>query len=318
MFTTILIILLCLATAAAFLIGPRIGRYEEVRTPGRYGMETETKEAGSYAGLGRVIGLCLSVFTLVVAAFSMLTIVGPTEVGVPISFGQVGSPLTSGLHVVAPWVGVETYPIRPFAVDDMDVKARTSQAGSVTYRVGARWHVDPAQARETYLQIRSGDEDVISQKIVDPNLATAAGNIATKRDNLSATTDRIGVEADLLAEVNRLVQSYGIKVDQVFLRHIEPDATTAQSIAQLASQQQRTKIAAESVQTASQQAKAREVEAQGLQQAANTAKDVTGAQAYALCVQSWERMTQYAIDHGQTLYSQPCGGANQAPLVTAK
>jgi regulator of protease activity HflC (stomatin/prohibitin superfamily) len=255
--------------------------------------------------------------TLVAFLLSTFTVVGATEVGVPISFGSVGKPVTSGLNFVAPWTDVETYPIRPFAVDDIDVKARTSQAGSVTYRVGARWHVDPTQARETYLQIRSGDEDVISQKIVDPNLATAAGNVATKRDNLSATTDRFGVEADLLTEVNRLVAPYGVKVDQVFLRHIEPDATTAQSISQLASQQQRTKIAAESVQTATQQAKAREVEAEGLRQAASTVGGVTDAQAYALCIQAWERMQSKAIDQGRDIYSQPCGGG-QAPIVGAK
>jgi hypothetical protein len=91
MIATIFIVILCLATAAAFLLGPRVKRYEEVRG-GRYGMETETRETGSYAGLGRLIGLGLGVFTLIVAALSMLTIVGPTEVGVPISFGQVGSP----------------------------------------------------------------------------------------------------------------------------------------------------------------------------------------------------------------------------------
>lgn len=248
-----------------------------------------------------------------------VTIVGATDVGVPVAFGNVRPPIKSGLHFVAPWTSVETYPIRPFSADDQSVQARTSQAGSVQYKVGARWHVNPDEATETYMQIRSGDEDTINEKIVDPNLSTAGGNVAVTRDNLAATTDRIGIERDLKAELQRLVDNYGIVIDTVTVRHIEPDQTTSDAIARLSSQQQATKVAAEAVSTAQQQAKAAHQQALGSKQAALDVASVTPTQAYVLCMQAWERMATKAIDQHQQILTQPCGtGAGAPALVAAK
>jgi regulator of protease activity HflC (stomatin/prohibitin superfamily) len=264
----------------------------------------------------RGVAAALLVVTVVATGFATVTVVGATDVGVPVAFGNVQTPIKSGLHVVAPWTGVETYPIRPFSADDQVVQARTLQAGSVQYKVGARWHVNPDQARETYMQIRSGDEESINQKIVDPNLSTAAGNVAVTRDNLAATTDRIGIETDLKGELQRLVNGYGIVIDTVTIRHIEPDAGTSDAIARLSSQQQATKVAVEAVNTAEQQAKAAHQQALGAKQAALDVAKVTDTQAYVLCVQAWERMATKAIDQHQSVLTQPCGGS--APALVAQ
>lgn len=275
--------------------------------------------AGAFLAHQYLVGAAASVVLVLVGAFSMITIIQPTEVGVPISFGNVGAPMTSGLHIVAPWVGVETYPVRPFAVDPIDVQARTAQAGSVQYRVQARWHVDAKNAQETYMQVRSGDEDVIRDKIVDPSLATATNNVARTFNNLEATTQLQTFEQRLLAELQRQVQPYGITVDQVWIRHTEPDSATASSIAQLAQQQQATRIATERVNTARQEAAARAQEALGLKAAAADVGNLSPIQLQAVCLQAWERVATAAANRGVPVYSQPCSASSgPTPVVAAK
>jgi regulator of protease activity HflC (stomatin/prohibitin superfamily) len=287
--TTIILIILALAAAGAFLAGQRL------------------------------IGAIVSAVLIIVGALTMITVVQPTEVGVPISFGNVGQPMSSGLHVVAPWVNVETYPVRPFPVDPLDVNARTRQSGSVQYRVQARWHVESDKASQVYLQIRSGDEDKIRDQVVDPSLTTAVGNVAVTFDNLEATTQRERFESELLAETQRLVTPYGLKIDQVFVRHIEPDQATSASISQLAQQQQQTRIASERVNTATQEALARAEEAKGLQKAATDVGNMSPTQLQAVCLQAWERVATAAANRGVPVYSQPCSASSgPTPVVSAK
>lgn len=274
--------------------------------------------AGFFLLHSKLIGLGALVAFVLLAGWTMTTIVSPTDVGVPISFGSIGQPMNPGLNTKAPWTDVETYPTRPFQADDQAVSARTNQSGNVTYTVGARWYVDKERAADTYRQIRSGDEEVINKTIVDRNVATAVTNVVALLDNQGAVGgDPKPIEKSLLDEANRLVGKYGVTIESVPLRKRDPDPKTAESIARLAAQQQATKVAAESVNTAEQTAKAREKEALGLKQAAGSVGAVTPEQAYALCVQAWERMQHEANTEGRTLYAQPCGGGSQ-PVVTAK
>lgn len=246
---------------------------------------------------------------LVWLALAATVIVGAAEVGVPITFGRAGQPLSSGFHVKAPWTAVESFPIRPFGVPDVEITARTAQAGQVKAVVGARWHVDPARARDTYLQVRTGDEDRITKEVVDKALGQATGNVFVTRDNLTATTDRRGVEEALLVEVNRLVAPFGVVADNVFVRAVEPDGKTADALARVAAQQRETEIAVESQGTAREQAKARFLEAEGLKAAAGQVPAMSEQQVTALCLQAWERMAAKAIAAGVPLYTAPCGGS---------
>lgn len=292
MFTTILLVLLLLGgtiTLAVGVVGRRVGL------------------AATGFGIGFV--------GFLIAVFSMVTIVSATEVGVPVSFGKVGSPLTAGLHVVAPWTDVESLPVRPFPVEDMTIKGRTSQGGQVNATVGARWHVIPAQAGDLYLQVRTGDEDQISKTVVDKALGTAVGNVFVTEDNQTATTDRTGVERALNDEVNRLVSSYGITVDNVWLRQVEPDQTTADALARVAAQQRATIIAQEANKTAQADATRRLTEAEGLKQAASQVANLSPTQVQALCLQAWERMETAAINQGQPMYTAPCGSGSSVGVL---
>lgn len=262
----------------------------------------------------RAIGGSATVIGLTIAAFNMITIVQGYEVGVPVSFGKVGQPLQSGLHVVAPWTRVETYPIRPLTVPDVKVVARTAQAGQVTAVAGARWSVVKENAGELYFQVRTGDEDEISRTIVDKALGQAIGNVFSGMPNAAAVNERARAELELKAALTELVAPYGIQVNSLFLRSVEPDAKTADSIAKLAAQQRATEIAIEANKTAEKEALRRITEAKGLKDAAQQVAGLTPTEVQALCALGWERQQQAATDASTSMYTTPCGGSASLAL----
>lgn len=259
-------------------------------------------------------GVILLVAALVTWFFASFTIVKAAEVGLPVTFGKVGQPMQPGAHLTAPWTSVETFPTRPFGVPDVTITARTSQAGQVKATVGARWHVLPTGARDLYLQVRTGDEQKISEQVIDKSLGQAVGNVFAAKDNMTATTDRLGVESAILAELQRLTAPYGIAIDNVFVRAVEPDAKTADALARVAAQQRATEIATEAQKTAQAEAKRREIEAGSLAATAQQVPNLTPQQVALLCAQTWERMATKAIEAGVPLYTSPCG-TSATPVV---
>lgn len=266
------------------------------------------REVAAALRIAFAVFLVFFVGSLFTATF---THVKATEVGVPISFGKVGDPLGPGVHFTAPWVSVETYPTRPLNVD-VTAKVRTADAGLVTVATTARWNVSVTRARELYFQTRTGDEDRISREIVSRNLAQAIGDTYNSVSNIDATK-RDGRADALKARLSTLTSQYGIDIVVVNLRAVDPDDTTARSIADFAAQIRRTQIADEANRTAAKEAARRLTEARGLKQAAAQIPKISPAQAQALCVQAWERM----VSAGHDIYASPCTGVSAVTTVSA-
>ena len=268
-----------------------------------------------------VVAVSLGAIAVLLAAVPAVVVIGPTDVGVPVSFGKVGQPLTSGLHVVAPWTTIESYPTRPVTVEvsgGQQIIARTSDAGQMRIEVAARWKVDPAKAKDLYLQVRTGDDDRISSEIVVKNLRQAVGEVYSRTNNLDAVNDRTKVTSEIAARLQAALDAYGITVEDINLRSVEPDEKTAASIAAFASQQQATRIAEEAKKTATSEAERRLIEAQGLKTASQALEGISPAQAAILCMQVWQQTVAKATDAGQSIYTTPCGGAAAAISVPAK
>lgn len=297
MFTTIFIGVMAVATALCAIIGKA--------------SDTESRDAAQFGVL--VFGVLGAVAT----ALGCVTVVGATETGVPVSFGRVGDPMASGIHVKAPWTKVHGLPKRPLPVDDMTVVARTSQAGQMSVTVGARWHVDPDGATTTYLQVRTGDEEKISRQVVSKALGQVVSEVYSGMDNALAARDRTGAQEKIKEKLMAAMYSYGVRIDDVFLRSVEPDKVTANVIARLASQEQETAISREAQATAREDAKRRRIEAEGLRAAAaGIPSGVSGGQVELLCAQAWERQAAKAIAAGVPLYTGPCGGST--PVVAGR
>jgi regulator of protease activity HflC (stomatin/prohibitin superfamily) len=256
---------------------------------------------------------------ILATSFGCLTVVGATQTGVPVSFGHVGNPMNPGFHLKAPWTKIHGLPRRPLPVDDTTIKARTAQAGQVTVTVGARWHVDPAKATDAYLQVRTGSEEKISRDIVGKSLGQSVGEVYSGLDNAVASRDRDGAQTKILASLKASTARYGVVIDDVFLRSVEPDQGTADALARLAAQQQETAIAREAQATAKEDAKRRRVEAEGLRSAAaGIPSAVSDGQVALLCSQAWERMATKAITARVPLYTAPCGGTSTPVVPSAK
>jgi regulator of protease activity HflC (stomatin/prohibitin superfamily) len=256
-----------------------------------------------------ILGVIISVLLVMVG---MVKSVGPTEVGVPVSVGQVGEPLDPGLHMAALWTTVETYPTRPVVVElsgDSRVQARTADAGQVNVEVAARWMVDPARAKDLYMQVRTGDDEAISQDLVVKNLRQAVGSVYSRMGSLVALNDRAKVTQEVRQALAEQLSPYGIVVEDVNLRSVEPDEKTAAVVARRANQQQETQIAIEAKKTAEIEAQRREIEARGLKRASAALRGLTPAEAALLCQQTWERAVAKTTDAGLALYTSPCGGS---------
>ncbi len=271
---------------------------------------------------GRMVAAAFLIFGISLIGFKTFFYVSATEVAVPITFGNVGAPVgPGGMHVKAPWTSIETLPVRPFTLpEDIQVSARTSQGGNVIAKFGARWQVDKNDAGKVYLQVRTGDEEKISKDLVEKSLATAVGNVYVKYDNSTATTARVQAEGEVLAEVNRLLDSYGVNVTQVFLRQVDPDEKTRDSLNRLSAAKNETLIATQKVETAKQEALAAQAQAVGAKDAtAQIPASLTPQQVTLYCAQLWAQAQADATAKGTTLWTTPCGTSGGAtPLVSTK
>lgn len=306
---TIFIAILAVLSIAGFIVAARLPKeskdsYAEVQHPRRF---------------VNLIAGGISLVTVLTFFFSSLTIVSATEVGVPVSFGYVGDHLNSGVHFVAPWTTVDKYPTRPVTVQlagGEKVIARTADAGQMSVEIAARWRVEQKDAKTLYFQSRTGDINAISDTIVLPNLRQAVGQVYSVTGNLDAISDRERVAEDIRKQLNKQLLHYGIIVDTVSMRSVEPDNATAATISQYASQQQATRIAEEAKKTATIEAERRLIEAQGLKKAAQAAGGMSTSELQSVCMQVWQQVITKGIEKGVSVYTNPC--ANSSVSVITK
>jgi regulator of protease activity HflC (stomatin/prohibitin superfamily) len=304
---SIFIGILILLSFASFIVAARL--------PKEYKSSYETYNAKRW---GLVVASALTLVTGIVTFFSTFTIVRATEVAVPVAFGHVSEPLNSGVHFVAPWVSVETYPTRPVTIElsgNDKILARTADAGQMTVEIAARWLVDPTKAKQLYLQVRTGDDDKISQDIVIKNLRQAVGQVYSVTGNLDALNDRLKTTDAILKQLNTQLSKYGITIEDINLRSVEPDEKTAATISQFASQQQATRIAEEAKKTALIEAERRLIEAQGLEKSAKAVAKLSTAQLQVVCMQVWQQVVTKGVEKGVPIYTSPCSASGTSVIA---
>jgi regulator of protease activity HflC (stomatin/prohibitin superfamily) len=281
--------------------------------------ETEFGDTINTKRIATITSAILGGIAAIMLFATTFTVVPATEVGVPVAFGHVSEHLNPGVHFVAPWTTVDKYPTRPVTVQltgNDKVIARTADAGQMQVEVAARWRVEKEDAKTLYFQSRTGDINNISDTIVLPNLRQAVGQVYSVTGNLDAISDRERVAEDIRKQLNKQLAHYGIVVDSVAMRSVEPDNATAATISQFASQQQATRIAEEAKKTATIEAERRLIEAQGLKKSASAAGGMSSSEMQSVCMQVWQQVVTKGIEKGVTVYTTPCG--NLATTVIAK
>jgi regulator of protease activity HflC (stomatin/prohibitin superfamily) len=299
-----LVIGLLLTFTGLFLIGSAMLVFGKGRDP-------EVKRYPDDIPSVKVFGVSLMIvaalFAVLLVGTQSLKVVGANEVAVPVTLGHVDQSMGSGVHVVAPWTDVTKYPTRPKTVTTV-ANFRTNESGKGAIRISGRWAVDKDRAADLFKQRRNDDAGEIEKQLVEPNVQAAVGAYFGTLTNLNAVngsqweTNANGVEAKLVTYLAK----YGIVVDSLQIREVNPDSATDAAIARVAAQQRETAVANESNNTAIAQATQQKTAATGLKDAAAQVSSLTDNEYKILCLQAAERIMNKNNEKGIPTYTLPC------------
>lgn len=260
--------------------------------------------------LGALGAVIAGAFSLIA---SMTYVVSAYEVGVPVAFGKVGEPMTSGMHVKSPFTDVTTFSTRPVDLNLSDkdvVEVRSSQGGVMEAEVTVKWAVTPAKAVELYRL--AGSEESIQQRLVYPDSREIVRNVfARYTSEQGYATDREKINAEIGALIKERLAPRGIDVTTVNLRNVKPSKALQDQIDRKIQQQQATERATEASRTAKAEADRRRIEAEGIARANKILNDsLTDKVLMNQCIDAYKEAAAK-----NPVYAVPCGASGGNPLI---
>ncbi|MFF4491209.1 prohibitin family protein [Streptomyces sp. NPDC001544] len=252
------------------------------------------------------LGAALSaVAGVLAAAFACVHVVSAYEVGVPVTFGRIGTPLTSGIHFKSPFTDVTSFSTRPVDLDlnDKDVvEVRSSQGGVLYADVTIKWAVVPAKAVALYRL--AGSEEAVQERLVVPDSREIIRNVFAKHtseEGYASAREQIGSEiADL---VRKRLAPRGIDVTSVNLRNVRPSEKLQDQIDKKIQQEQATERATEAARTAKAQAERKRIEAEGIARANKIIeRSLSDKVLYNQCLDAYKEAAK-----ANPVYAVPCG-----------
>ncbi|MEU7024692.1 prohibitin family protein [Streptomyces sp. NPDC046203] len=260
--------------------------------------------------LGAVGALLAGLFSLVV---SMTYVISAYEVGVPVAFGKVGTPMSSGMHLTSPFTSVTTFSTRPVDLNLSDkdvVEVRSSQGGVMYAEVTVKWAVHPSKAVELYKL--AGSEDAIQQRLVYPDSREIVRNVfARYTSEQGYASEREKINADIAAQVKQRLAPRGIDVTTVNLRNVKPSNALQDQVDRKIQQQQATERALEAARTAKAEADRRRIEAEGIARANKILNEsLTDKVLTNQCIDAYKEAAAK-----NPVYAVPCGGGGSNPLI---
>ncbi|MFE5942202.1 prohibitin family protein [Streptomyces sp. NPDC056480] len=260
-----------------------------------------------FGALGAVLA---GVFSLIV---SMTYVISAYEVGVPVAFGKVGSPMTSGMHVKSPFTDVTTFSTRPVDLNLSDkdvVEVRSSQGGVMYVEVTVKWAVVPTKAVELYKL--AGSEDTVQQRLVYPDSREIVRNVfARYTSEQGYASDREKINAEIGTLIKQRLVPRGIDVTTVNLRNVKPSDSLQAQIDRKIQQQQATERATEAARTAKAEADRRRIEAEGIARANKILNDsLTDRVLMNQCIDAFKDAAAK-----NPIYTVPCANGSSAPVI---
>jgi regulator of protease activity HflC (stomatin/prohibitin superfamily) len=227
----------------------------------------------SFKKLG-YISLGLALLSLLSESF---TIIQPGYVGVPVTFGNVGSQsLPAGIHPIffltdVYKMSVQTKDYTMSSVHNEGNKVGDDAVATLSrdqlilkFDVSVWYHLDPSQANNVYSNIGLNYEEVI----VRPAIRTALVNAATKFDASDVMSHQRDAYTKMVTEL--LLQELngkGVVLDNVLIRNVEPPATVSDAIAAKLKASQEAQQMEYTIQYAQKEAQRKAIEAQGISDA---------------------------------------------------
>ncbi|MFJ3904514.1 prohibitin family protein [Streptomyces sp. NPDC090025] len=260
--------------------------------------------------LGALGAVLAGLFSLIV---SMTYVVSAYEVGVPVAFGKVGDPMSSGMHVKSPFTSVTTFSTRPVDLNLSDkdvVEVRSSQGGVMYVEITVKWAVHPSKAVELYKL--AGSEDAIQQRLVYPDSREIVRNVfARYTSEQGYASDREKINAELAGLITKRLAPRGIDVTAVNLRNVKPSDALQGQIDRKIQQQQATERALEAARTAKAESDRRRIEAEGIARANKILNDsLTDKVLTNQCIDAYKEAAAK-----NPVYAVPCGNGNTAPVI---
>lgn len=243
MFSFIAGIIFVIIAFISFIVGGSARR--AVRRDGEAMSRSDLNAAKATAAGGRIAGTLLTLIGLLLIGFACTQVVPANSVGIPTSFGSIGSPVTSGFHVMAPWTDVNTFSTRMQetsmlgAVDEGDkakddsIEVRGSDGYLMNVDVTVRYFIEGQEASALFKLV--GSEDGIRERLVRPEVRESvrvafAGHTAEE----GYTTGRDAIRGDITADLDKRLARYGLRLDSVAIRNVEPDVTLGKAISERA------------------------------------------------------------------------------------
>ena len=228
MASMMLAILIIVAGAAVFVVGPSVGN----------------------RGKSKLLGIGLMLGGLAAASLNAVIVIGVGEVGVKHFLGQVDpTPLDQGVHVINPLANVEKMSIREQSFPESggveQIEAQTSEQMNVAMEVSLLFRIDPARAPDLFDRI--GSELQIKRSIVLNAIRNGVRDaVATKSINQIFSPDRREVATAMKLAIQEKAGDR-IEVVEVFLRDVQAPTVVRQAIDEKLQREQN--VAAERFQT---------------------------------------------------------------------
>ena len=228
MASMMLAILIIVAGAAVFVVGPSVGN----------------------RGKSKLLGFGLMLGGLAAAGLNAVIVIGVGEVGVKHFLGQVDpTPLDQGVHVINPLATVEKMSIREQSFPESggveQIEAQTSEQMNVAMEVSLLFRIDPARAPDLFDRI--GSELQIKRSIVLNAIRNGVRDaVATKSINQIFSPDRREVATAMKLAIQAKAGDR-IEVVEVFLRDVQAPTAVRQAIDEKLQREQN--VAAERFQT---------------------------------------------------------------------
>ncbi|MFF3563398.1 prohibitin family protein [Streptomyces sp. NPDC002574] len=264
---------------------------------------------------GWKLGAALSALAGVLAGvFACVHVVNAYEVGVPVTFGKIGSPLTSGVHLTSPFTDITSFSTRPADLDLYDkdvVEVRSSQGGVLYADVTVKWAVVPAKAVALYRL--AGNEEAIQERLVVPDSREIIRNVFaghTSEEGYASAREEIGREIDAL--IKERLAPRGIDITAVNLRNVRPSDQLQTQIDKKIQQEQDTERAVEAARTAKAEAERKRIEAEGIARANQIiARSLNDKVLYNQCLEAFKEAAK-----ANPVYAVPCGtNAGGSPVI---
>lgn len=215
------------------------------------------KDGGFTAG-----GVGILLLGVVLAFVSCIRTVGTKEIGVPTTFGKVGSAhYSAGFHVTSPWTSIHEMDGAIQTLDHLDnrcfqVRIANNQTGCA--EVSIQWRINPAQVDYLYKNYRSFSH--VEKQLVDRKLFSATNEALKSYNPLAAVGTRRavanplpGFQNDIFGAMKRKVSDINgkrlIEIINVQLPIVHFDPETQKRVNQLQQQVALTAIAKQREQT---------------------------------------------------------------------